>query len=52
MTEIIDWEVYYSREELDSHLDNYIKESADDLIVELRKKQESKKVANKEVTYV
>ncbi len=54
MTEIIDGEIYYSREELDVRLDNYIKESADDLIIELAKKQKSKSknIESKEVVYV
>lgn len=49
-----DWKKkYYTRDELDSELDMYIKESADILIPEINKKRKIKNnVNNKEITYV
>jgi len=41
---------YYTRNELDNRLNNYIEKSANDLISELKKK--NKKINTKEVSYV
>ncbi len=38
MVYIKDWKKYFSIEEMEKRLDNYIEKSADEMILELRKK--------------
>lgn len=49
MVVVKDWEKYYTIEESSNILDKYIERSADDLIIELRRKR---KKENKDFLYV
>lgn len=54
MVVVKDWKKYYTVDEMDKHFDKFINNSADELIVELRKrrsKEEWSKLVSKEKVY-